>query len=404
MAVRILSVVGARPNFIKIAPFVRALALATDSLGTAQGCQSDRVAKTVSHVLVHTGQHYDPNMSASFFRELGIPEPDLNLGIGSGSHASQMGRTMIEFEQVLLAERPDWVVVVGDVNATAACSLVARQCGVRVAHIEAGLRSFDWTMPEEINRVVTDRVSNLLLTPDHLADENLRREGVADDAICRVGNIMIDTLEYERHAAASLDPREILIRAIISSAPYGEPSLAIPSMHNVDLICAHDYAIITLHRPSNVDHADSWQRILQAIRAIATEMPIVFPIHPRAKARLAEIGLWDAACRIPNLLLTQPLTYRELLRLHMSARVVLTDSGGLQEEALILGKPCLTLRSNTERPATLVENGGTNRLVGTDPINIAVAFYEALGNPCVPRRPPLWDGHTAERICARLLS
>jgi len=362
---KILSVVGARPNFIKIMPLVRAI----------------RAHPAVQHVLVHTGQHYAPEMSEVFFAELGIPQPDVNLEVGSGSHGYQIGQTMIAFEKPLLDYRPDWVIVVGDVNATAACSIVARKHGVRVAHVEAGLRSHDWSMPEEINRVVTDRLSNLLFTTDRFADENLRAEGMPATAICRVGNVMIDTLEYERPAAAALGLHEVTGAAL-------EPDR---------------YGVVTLHRPSNVDSADALTKLVGVLREIARTLPLVFPVHPRTRARLMEFKLWPELSHDRQIILTGPLTYRQLLRLNMDAKVLLTDSGGIQEECTVLGTHCLTLRQNTERPITLRANGGTNVLAGTDPGAILQAFREILPLPRRAVRPEFWDGRTALRILERLL-
>jgi len=381
---KILSVVGARPNFMKIAPFVRAI----------ESARRGPPAACLQHVLVHTGQHYAPDLSAGFFEQLGIPAPDVNLGVGSGPHGYQIGRTMIEFEPVLLELRPDWVVVVGDVNATAACSIVARKHGVAVAHIEAGLRSFDWEMPEEINRVITDRVSNLLFTTDHTADQNLVREGVPAESIVRVGNVMIDTLEHERESAAGMDVGGIVRRYAVSREHADAHESALRS---------GAYSVLTLHRPANVDAMESWQPLIAVLCEVAAELPMVFPIHPRTRLRLEEFGLWESFSRNRNVVATAPLGYREMLRLIMGARIVLTDSGGLQEETLVLGKPCLTLRWNTERPITLVENGGTNRLAGNDPALIRRGFRDALAKPCEPARPALWDGHAATRIVTEIL-
>jgi UDP-N-acetylglucosamine 2-epimerase (non-hydrolysing) len=298
---------------------------------------------------------------------------------------------MITFEPVLLEAKPDWVIVVGDVNATAACSITARKHGVAVAHIEAGLRSRDWAMPEEINRVVTDRLSNLLFTTDYLADENLHREGVDERSICRVGNIMIDTLEFERDRAAALDPQRILAANAIAS-PEKIPSLT-----------PDRYAIVTLHRPSNVDTAAQLAPLVELLTEISRSLTVVFAVHPRTRARLTEFGLWEPLCHHPNVVLTTPLSYREMLRLNMDARLALTDSGGIQEECTVLGTHCLTLRANTERPITLADYGGTNHLVGAQPEQIRNMFQTVRNMPRRPSRPPLWDGHTAERILARLL-
>lgn len=381
---KLLSVVGARPNFMKIAPFAVAVA------------EHNRRApdRPVRHVLVHSGQHYDPSLSAQFFQELGIPEPDHHLGVGSGSHAFQVGTTMIEFERVLLEERPDWVIVAGDVNATCACALTAKKHEFRVAHIEAGLRSNDWSMPEEINRVVTDRLSDLLFTTCRFANENLEREGVPRDRVAFVGNIMIDTLEAQRERAAARNPRD-LVRA--SRGPELPPVPAIP-------MGPGEFGVLTLHRPSNVDDPQRLGRMLEQMATLAERLPIVFPVHPRTVGRLKDFGLWKSVSESPRLIVVRPLGYLDFLSLTMSARLVMTDSGGIQEECCVLGTPCLTLRDNTERPATLAENGGTNRLVGTDPRKVAEAFDLVFALPRRPSRPPLWDGRAAERIVSRLLA
>ncbi len=378
---KIMSVVGARPNFMKVAPFIAALE-AHNRKGGAQ----------VRHVLVHTGQHFDVNMSDAFFVDLGIPAPDHHLGIGSGSHAYQVGMTMIAFETVLLSESPDWVVVLGDVNATCACSLTAKKHGVRVAHVEAGLRSNDWSMPEEINRVVTDRLADLLFTTCRFADANLEREGALPERIARVGNIMIDTLEARRSVAAARDVEAVLRAHALGNGHHPRP----PG--------GEGFGIVTLHRPSNVDEREALGRMTSLILELAERLPLVFPVHPRTMGRLKEFGLWAALAESPRLVLTSPLGYLDFLCLTLSARLALTDSGGLQEECCVVGTPCLTLRQNTERPATLVENGGTNRLAGTDPDRIRAAFSEALTVGRRASRPPLWDGHTAERIVERLLA
>ena len=384
---KIISVVGARPNFMKIAPFIRAI---LQLAGTGNPAP-------IAHCLVHTGQHYDPTLSDDIFRELGIPAPDYNLEVGSGSHGYQVGQTMIEFEKVLPKEKPDWVVVVGDINATAACSIVARKAGIKVAHIEAGLRSFDWDMPEEINRVVTDRISNLLLTTDSIADANLLREGIPAAQIQRTGNIMIDTLHNERTAASRLHIGEILAANGLADLAEQTPQVA----KQLDLQ-PEGFALVTLHRPSNVDVSETLTQLVGLLQNIADKLPVVFPVHPRTRARLKEFGLWPRITAAKHLILTQPLSYRMLLRLNMAAKVILTDSGGIQEEALVLGTPCLTLRWNTERPITLVEHGGTNRLVGTDPEKIWRNFLQAIAEPRRPVTPDLWDGHTAERIVAAI--
>ena len=349
---KLIHVVGARPNFMKIAPLMKAV----ERCGRLQ------------QVLVNTGQHYDENMAGGFFTELGMPRPHRDLGVGSGSHATQTARVMIGFEEVCLEERPDLVVVVGDVNSTMAAAIVAAKLVIPVAHVEAGLRSFDPEMPEEVNRVVADRLSALLFTPSADADENLRREGVEDNRIHLVGNIMIDTLFAHLPLATLARVREQI--------PVDE----------------RNYAVLTLHRPSNVDDLGTLQDIIGVIREIARDMPVVFPVHPRTRARLAETG----AQSIDGLILTPPLGYIDFLSLTAHARIVLTDSGGLQEETTALGVPCLTLRKNTERPVTITH--GTNRLVGIEPQAILGGYHEAMSTPAQAARPPLWDGHTAERI------
>lgn len=372
---KIISVVGARPNFMKIAPFVKAIA----AHNTANPDQP------IQHILVHTGQHYDVRMSEGFFKSLGIPDPDINLEIGSGSHAEQVGQTMIAFEKVLLQEKPDWVVVVGDVNATLACSVAAKKLCIKVCHIEAGLRSGDLTMPEEINRLVTDRLSDLLLTPDRLSGENLRREGVPEERIGFVGNIMIDTLEANRDTAAALEASAVLRDNLL------DPASGCPDLSG-------EYAIVTMHRPSNVDQQEILRSILDFLtEEVAARMPVIWPIHPRARKMLETFDLWEGAVACPNLILLHPIGYHEMLRLNMQATIMLTDSGGLQEECCVLGTPCLTLRWNTERPVTLKEHGGASVLVGNNVERIRSEFLAALESGRVPQRPELWDGRTAGR-------
>ena len=353
----VVHVVGARPNYMKTAPLIDAL----------------RPCTTLRQVLVNTGQHYDDIMARAFVRDLGLPAPDYDLGVGSATHAVQTARVMIEFERVCAAERPDLVVVVGDVNSTMAASLVAVKLLIPVAHIEAGLRSGDRTMPEEINRIVTDRIADLLLTPSPDADQNLLREGVPEEKIHLVGNIMIDSLL--RHL----------------------PMATLDRVRDTIPVNGGDYAVLTLHRPSNVDDLDVFRRILSAIGAIAVSVPVIFPVHPRTRQRMRDFGL-DTA--LHNVTLTDPLGYIDFLSLTSHARLILTDSGGLQEESTALGIPCLTLRENTERPITVTH--GTNQVVGTDPAAIAAGFRRALSPTAVAARPPLWDGRTAERI-ARVL-
>ena len=370
---KVVSVVGARPNIMKVAPFCRAL----------------KAYPEVQHILVHTGQHYDVRMSEQFFKELDIPNPDINLEIGSGTHAEQVGRTMIAFEKVLKAEKPDWVVVLGDVNATCACSITAKKEHIKCAHIEAGLRSRDMDMPEEINRLVTDRLSDLLLTPDRLSNANLKAEGVPDEKIKFVGNIMIDTLEREREKAAALDINAIAKDNLIDEIAGRE----------LPVLRERGYVAMTMHRPSNVDQAET---LVPAMRffldEVSKDYPIVWAIHPRAQKMLKEFGLWDEVIANENMVLVKPLGYHAMLRLNMGARLFMTDSGGLQEECCVLGTPCLTMRWNTERPITLMENGGASILVGNAVDKIREAYKSQIDAARRPMRPELWDGHTAERI------
>ena len=435
---KIISVVGARPNFMKIAPFIRSInnhnlnraqavlprkKVESPDLSGGGGNAQPTVqnSQLIDHLLVHTGQHYDDRMSRSFFESLGIPEADINLGIGSGSHAEQVGNTMIEFEKVLLQEKPDWVVVVGDVNATLACSVTAKKLHIKVCHIEAGLRSGDERMPEEINRLVTDRLSDLLLTPDTLSNANLKAEGVPDSKIKFVGNIMIDTLEANREAACKLKIADIIKDNLLdsSSPPSGVTQggeanrEAASKLEIADIITNNildfslppsggtkggKYAVVTLHRPSNVDQKEVLKPILHFLtNEVAEDMPIIWPIHPRTQKMLQQFGLWEQAAACRNLILLHPIGYHEMLRLNMDAAIMLTDSGGLQEECCVLGTPCLTLRWNTERPVTLKEHGGASVLVGNNVERIRTEYRAALKAGRIPQRPLLWDGNTAQR-------
>jgi UDP-N-acetylglucosamine 2-epimerase (non-hydrolysing) len=360
---KIINVVGARPNFMKVAPLVEAMKREPDKY---------------LPLVVHTGQHYDAKMSDSFFQDLELPAPDVHLGVGSASHAAQTAAVMERFEPVVLREKPDWVLVVGDVNSTIACALVCVKLGIKVAHVEAGLRSRDRTMPEEINRLLTDQISDLLFTPSADADANLRAEGIPEERIRLVGNIMIDSLykHLERARQSSIKTQ------------LGLKETA--------------YAVLTLHRPSNVDDPKVFGRILQSLETIATKVPIVFPVHPRTRKMIDEFGLNDRIEKAQGLRLIDPLGYLDFLGLYSTARLVLTDSGGIQEETTALGIPCLTLRENTERPVTV--EMGTNTVVGTDSEKItthALAALNGNGNR-TGRIPPFWDGHTAERILAAL--
>jgi UDP-N-acetylglucosamine 2-epimerase (non-hydrolysing) len=356
---KVINVVGARPNFMKVAPIVAAMKKRPDEF---------------QPLVVHTGQHYDAAMSDSFFHDLELPRPDTHLGVGSASHAAQTAAVMERFEPVVMSENPDWVLVVGDVNSTIACALVCVKLGVKVAHVEAGLRSRDRTMPEEINRLLTDQIADLLFTPSRDADENLIAEGIPPERIRFVGNVMIDSLQKNLDVARALPTREQLGLSGI------------------------DYALLTLHRPSNVDLRDSFERILAALEAIASRLPIVFPVHPRTRKTIAELGLTERVASIRDLRIIEPLGYLDFLNLSSAARLVLTDSGGIQEETTALGIPCLTLRENTERPITV--EMGTNVVVGTDTTRIVTAAIAALNGAArkMVRQPPLWDGHTSERI------
>jgi UDP-N-acetylglucosamine 2-epimerase (non-hydrolysing) len=304
---------------------------------------------------------------------------------------------MIEFEKVVRQEQPDWVVVVGDVNATCACSITAKKEHVKCAHIEAGLRSRDMTMPEEINRLVTDRLSDLLLTPDRLSDANLRQEGVPEDRIKFVGNIMIDTLESQRSKAEKLDPCVIIQDSLL-------PGQELLDTEQEQALLENRIAVMTMHRPSNVDEQDVLTAIIDFLmNEVAADMPLIWPVHPRAMNQMKKFGLWDKALACKNFLLMHPLGYHDLLRLNMSARIMLTDSGGLQEESCVLGTPCLTLRWNTERPVTLREHGGASVLVGNNVEKIRKEYRETLTMDRRPTRPELWDGKTAQRIVAAIV-
>jgi UDP-N-acetylglucosamine 2-epimerase (non-hydrolysing) len=354
--IRVMSIVGARPNFMKVAPIV---------------AQLNASAGAFESVLVHTGQHYDQKLSQVFFDELGIPEPDVNLNVGSGSHAQQTAAIMMAFEPVLIEHRPDVLIVVGDVNSTVACALVAAKLGVPVAHVEAGLRSFDRTMPEEINRLLTDQISDILFTSEPGAEENLLREGIDRSKIHFVGNVMIDTLLTHRARA-----RERNVPARLGLTPRG-------------------YGLLTLHRPSNVDHEATFERIVDALSTISRDIPIIFPVHPRTRPMIARSARAAALVESGALRLVDPLGYVEFLGLMEGSLVVLTDSGGVQEETTILEVACLTLRENTERPVTMTH--GTNQLVGTDPSRIVDAWRQ-VAKGVKGNAPPRWDGRAAHRI------
>lgn len=356
---RILHVVGARPNYMKMAPLVREMA---------------KHPSDFTQMLVHTGQHYDDNMSQIFFDELEMPRPDTNLEVGSGTHAEQTAQVMLRFEPLLAGFKPDWVIVPGDVNSTLACALVASKLGIKVAHVEAGLRSFDRTMPEEINRLLTDQIADLLLTTSRDADENLLREGIAPEKIHLVGNTMIDTL--------------------VRLMPIAEKRW--PSLRG-DLKLDR-FVLVTLHRPNNVDDAVGLREIVSALNEVSAEVPVIFPVHPRTRARVTE---FEIAVR-ENLKLVEPFGYVDFLALQAHAAVVITDSGGVQEETTFLGVPCLTVRPNTERPVTVTT--GTNKLVEKNRAAIVQAIREALAGSRSTQKqcPELWDGRAAERIVGLL--
>jgi UDP-N-acetylglucosamine 2-epimerase (non-hydrolysing) len=359
---KVMHIVGTRPNFMKVAPVMQEM------------IRHERFKQC----LVHTGQHYDAELSTIFVDELGLPRPDIHLNIGGGSHAEQTGRMMIELEKVFQSEVPDLVVVVGDVNSTLAASVTAAKLGIRVAHVEAGLRSFDRSMPEEINRIVTDALSDVLFTTEQSGNENLLREGVREERIFFVGNVMIDTLLRFREQAKR---SSILDGLRLSPGGYG---------------------VLTLHRPSNVDQPERLQKIFTVLTNIAQKIPLVFPCHPRTWKRLQELGLSENVShngkeRRPGIILQQPLGYHDFLCLMSQAKMALTDSGGIQEETTILGVPCLTLRENTERPVTLLE--GTNTLVGTSEERILAEVWKILtGQGKRGQIPAFWDGQAAPRI------
>lgn len=360
--VKIIYVVGTRPNFVKIASILRASANIPE----------------IQSLLVHTGQHYTDNMDKTFFEALDIPMPDINLRVGSLSHAQQTAEVMKRFEPVVLKHSPDAVLVVGDVNSTVACALVGAKLGVKTVHVEAGLRSFDRTMPEEINRILTDSISDILFVTEPSGLANLRREGIDGTRVHFVGNVMIDTLELYREKAANSG-----ILADLS-------------------IQAKEYAVVTLHRPSNVDQHEALTGILEGLAEIQKKLKVIFPVHPRTFKNLARSGLIQQLERLPNMLITDPLGYLDFLKLMSQSKLVITDSGGIQEETTILGIPCLTVRENTERPITITE--GTNILVGTDTNKMLNGYRKSLNMRKPDTRPKLWDGKASERIIQVLLA
>lgn len=359
--ITIYLVAGARPNFMKIAPLMKAM----------------RANKRIKPVLIHTGQHYDRNMSKTFFDELEIPKPDYNLGIGSGTHAQQTANVMLKFEKLVMRKRPDYVLVVGDVNSTVACSLVASKLLIPVIHVEAGLRSFNREMPEELNRIVTDGLSDLLFVTEKSGRDNLIKEGTARDKIHFVGNVMIDTLLNNLTKA-----RDSKILETLQLQP-------------------REYGVVTIHRPSNVDDDKNLKKYVELLLRMQKKLPLVFPVHPRTNQRIQKSGLAKKVKSAQNLILVEPLGYLDFLKLMSASRLVLTDSGGIQEETTILKVPCLTMREDTERPVTITE--GTNILVGTNPNNIYKNFNKVLRSKKAGKRPRFWDGHAAERIVKTIL-
>jgi UDP-N-acetylglucosamine 2-epimerase (non-hydrolysing) len=363
---KIINIVGARPNFMKMAPIIEAM---------------NKYPDKIEHLLVHTGQHYDEKMSQSFFVDLGMPKPDINLGVGSGSHAEQTAKIMVAFEKVCIQEKPDLVIVVGDVNSTMACTITAKKLGIKVAHVEAGLRSRDMSMPEEINRLCTDVLCDYLFTTDHFADENLDAEGVAPEKVFFVGNVMIDTLL--KHSAMA------------AKSNFGQKLGLQPG----------EYATLTMHRPGNVDDKQTLLGILEALTEISKRVPIVFPIHPRTRKMVEQFGLshfFTTGDKVSGIWITEPLGYLEFLNLNMHAKLVLTDSGGLQEETTVLGVPCLTMRPNTERPIT--NEVGSNIMVGNKKeVILREAFQILDGTAAQGEIPDKWDGKSAQRIVEILL-
>jgi len=362
---KLYCIVGARPNFMKIAPIMRALR---------------EQAGSIKPILVHTGQHYDEAMNDTFFEQLGIPSPDIHLDVGSGTHAAQTAEIMKRFEPVIRRDQPDAILVVGDVNSTIACALVAAKLGVRVIHVEAGLRSNDRSMPEEINRILTDQLSEMLFITERDAEQNLVREGIDCNKIRFVGNVMIDTLLHNLEKTNIIT--DILMR------------------NNIGAEITGDYGVITLHRPSNVDNADVLGDLLKTLSDISINIPLFFPVHPRTAQKIKSANL-EYILESENIICTKPLAYLDLLGLMRKARLVLTDSGGIQEETTALGIPCITLRENTERPITITD--GTNTLAGIDRQKIMAAADDVIINGGkIGRVPELWDGHAAERIVAEL--
>ena len=376
---KIISVVGARPNFMKIAPIHKAFNQFNPPAGKVKNSQpkadEPKAQKlNIDHLICHTGQHYDEKMSKIFFEDLELPKPDIYLGAGSGSHAEQTAKIMVEFEKVLLKEKPDLIIVVGDVNSTIACSLVAAKMGVKIAHVEAGLRSFDRTMPEEINRLLTDQLADYLFVTEKSGIDNLKNEGIPDEKVFFPGNVMIDSL--------------------VHYLPKAKESKVMEHFGLFPL----DFILVTLHRPSNVDSLDNVKQIVLLLNRLAAKRKIIFPVHPRTKINIDRLNLNIN----PGLILTDPIGYIDFLSLTQNAGLIITDSGGIQEESTYLGVQCITVRNNTERPITVEE--GTNQLVGTDLQNVELAALGVLdGKIKKGKIPKLWDGHAAERIVELLV-
>lgn len=378
---KIVNVIGTRPNIIKVRPFLYIIKN-YNSINN----------KFIDSRVVHTGQHYDSKMSNLIIHELGVKNIDNNLNIGSGEYGYQVGQTMIAFEKVLKEIQPDWVIVFGDVNATLACSLTACKENIRVCHVEAGLRSGDMRMPEEINRILTDRISDLLLAPDAGSVQNLLREGIAPEKIVFTGNIMIDTLDQYHSRAAGLSLENIVGNNLLPGR-----------VHTAIFPPDEQYALLTLHRPGNTDQAETLSELVCTFQTLSQEIPFLWPLHPRTLKMLTQYHLLDGLLKTKNIVLLEPLGYLDMLRLNQTARVLLTDSGGLQEESTVLGTPCITLRNTTERPVTLIENGGSSLLAGNKAADILMAFHKLKTMPRRPFRPPLWDGQSAQRCLEALL-
>jgi UDP-N-acetylglucosamine 2-epimerase (non-hydrolysing) len=414
MPVKIMTIVGARPNFMKAAPIIGAIREHNERAAASRSVSNGESPVTLEHILVHTGQHYDEAMSDRFFADLRIPKPDVHLGVGSGSHAVQTAEILKRFEEVLLREKPDLLVVVGDVNSTLGCALVAAKIsfdfqGTRplIAHVEAGLRSFDRGMPEEINRVLTDHLADLLFVTEESGIENLCQEGIPRERIHFVGNTMIDSLLAHRSEAT----QSTILHKLGLRASTGEPALP----HNGSDISR--YALLTLHRPSNVDHRPSFLNILKGLEELSAQCPVIFPAHPRTRARIAEFGLGrffkchgenhpanrsNRTSAQWNIVLVNPLGYLDFLCLMMHAALVVTDSGGIQEETTCLGVPCVTARNNTERPITVT--CGTNFVAGTEKEGIRDAIRRQMNRQTSAAVPEKWDGRAGARVVETILS